>query len=173
VDLALLPVAELKKGCKLLGLSVEGSKDELLARLQEAMANAEDDDEDDDDDDDDDDDEEDDDEEEEEEEDEAATQAAIREHIGGLSKAQLKQACAALGLSEAGGKDELAARVMEHTASGGQASSSAPGDAPEADEPQSASRQAPPNGGGKGKMTPQTTRAAGPTKAIAKTRKAK
>lgn len=53
--------------------------------------------------------------------------ATIRASLEALSEEQLKQACAKLGLSDDGGKEDLMARVLEQVARGGGPASPSPG----------------------------------------------
>jgi hypothetical protein len=128
-----LSVPELKKGCAMLGLSTEGSREDLIARLKEACPEEDEDDEDESDEDEDESDE-DEDEESGEEEDEETMKERIREHLTSLSVAQLKEACAELGLSKEGAKAELLARLLEHALQSGQADEEEDGEEEEEEE---------------------------------------
>jgi hypothetical protein len=128
-----LSVPELKKGCAMLGLSTEGSREDLIARLKEACPEEDEDDEDESDEDEDESDE-DEDEESGEEEDEETMKERIREHLTSLSVAQLKEACAELGLSKEGAKAELLARLLEHALQSGQAYEEEDGEEEEEEE---------------------------------------
>ena len=129
-ELAALPLSELKKGCKLMGIPDHGTREEVLARLQEAMGEDEAEEEEGDDDDE----EEESGEESEDEEDEEARLAAIREHLSKLDKKQLKEACESLGLDGKGSAAELLERVMEHTVKASQGSNDDESDESEDEE---------------------------------------
>ena len=91
---------ELKKGCRMLGLPTNGTRDELLALLKSATAEADDDDEDEDEDEDDEGESEDESEDEsEEEEEEEPTLEEIEKEMSGLTEEQLKAACEQMGLA--------------------------------------------------------------------------
>ena len=143
--------AELRKGCMMLQVSSEGTRDELIERMVEASAalNADSDDSDDDEDDDEDD-------EDDDEEDEAESTQA---RLAAMSEGELKEACKQLGLSSAGKRDALVARVTEAIAAAQQAEADDSDDSDEEEEEEEEELPEPasvPRGKGKAKASPAT-----------------
>ena len=115
-----LPISELKKGCRMLGISEKGTREELLARLRPLMDKEDEDEESD--------------EEESDEEDDDAMLENIKAHLSTLDKKQLKEACAELKLDASGSQEEMLERILEHTIKAHAASKAAEDDSDDSDE---------------------------------------
>ena len=115
-----LPISELKKGCRMLGISEKGTREELLARLRPLMDKEDEDEESD--------------EEESDEEDDDAMLENIKAHLSTLDKKQLKEACAELKLDASGSQEEMLERILEHTIKAHAASKAAEDDSDDSDD---------------------------------------